>query len=433
MDHQQNYVYSDPSTFGFINSFTGSENYMQQQLNGSSQDNASSIAQLQDFESGNVATPHFMTEPPSMLYHLPNTLNDEPSAHYSPGAESYHVAQSELSLNSQKDQIFNLDNTNTPVTSGLIQLPDVAIVEQHPMIAQQPSQHLLASDAVAGSLSTSLSTDPVVGAVQSESIRDSNAQSEPTEALAGDQQKKCIFSPEQNSMMKALGVMRREVLAPLSGSKKRRRRILQLNEDDSDDGNELKKELLVSPEKDKEKKDNDDRTGDSSLDSDSDDPPENDPEALKARFLLKSAVIIQGPDSKKRKKRVLESDEEEMQTSVDDIGLMSNENEENDEEMFVNDIVVSEPVFENLDDGEKVVPIENPIILQDDFVTPAKEATESTEGEKTAEKHQIVKKESDEGTSSDPGKLIKTEDNEIDPSMSVEAILENIKPMADDE
>lgn len=432
MDHQQNYVYSDPSTFGFINSFTGSENYMQQQLNGSSQDNASSIAQLQDFESGNAATPQFMNEPPSMLYHLSNTLNDEPSAHYSPGTESYHVAQSGMSLNSQKDQIFNLENSNTPVTSGLIHLPESAIVEQPSMVAQQLSQHLLASNADAGSLSTSLSTDAVVGAVQSESIGDSSAQPAPTEELAADQQKKCIFSPEQNSMMKALGVMRREVLAPLSGSKKRRRRILQLNEDDSDDGNELKKELLVSPEKDKEKKEND-RTGDSSLDSDSDDPPENDPEALKARFLLKSAVIIQGPDSKKRKKRVLESDEEEMQTSVDDIGLMSNENDENDEEMFDNDIVVSEPVFENLDDCEKVVPIENPIIPQDDFVTPAEEATDSTEGEKPAEKQPIVKKETDETTSSDPGKLIKTEDNEIDPSMSVEAILENIKPMADDE
>lgn len=452
MDHQQNYEYSDPNAFGFINSFTGSDNYMQQQMNGNSHDHASSmppIAPLQSFDPGNTVASQFISEPPSMMYHLANSLTDEASAHYSPAPVSYHhVAQADISLNSQKDQMFSLESPTAAVPSNLIQLPEPIVVAQsspvdETHVTQDSCKPLLTADADVSAVSTALSIDANVDNDNAAGLLATSATS-PTI----DKPKKCIFSPEQNNMMKALGVMRREVLAPVSGSKKRRRRILQLNEDDSDDENELKKELLISPEKDKEKKENDEGTEDSSLDSDSDEPSADNPGALKARFLLKSAVIIHGPDSKKKKKkRILESDDEdEMQTSVDDIGLMeSNENDDNDEEMFNNDIVV-DSVFEPLgDECEKVVSIENPIIPQDEFVVPAplaplkKEKVDATKEGNSTEKETkkppaTVKKEEEESELvQDIKGIIKTEDGDIDPSMSVEAILENIKPMADDE
>lgn len=451
MDHQQNYEYSDPNAFGFINSFTGSDNYMQQQMNGNSHDHASSmppIAPLQSFDPGNTTASQFISETPPMLYHLSNSLTDEASAHYSPAPVSYHhVAQADISLNSQKDQMFNLESPTAAVPSNLIQLPEPIVVAQSSSVdethvTEEPCRSLLTTQSDVDTMSTALSIDANVDTDSAAGLL-TTSETSPT----NDKPKKCIFSPEQNNMMKALGVMRREVLAPVSGSKKRRRRILQLNEDDSDDNSELKKELLISPEK--EKQNNDEGTEDSSLDSDSDEPSADDPGALKARFLLKSAIIIQGPDSKKKKKkRILESDDEdEMQTSVDDIGLMeSNENEENDEEMFNNDIVV-DSVYETLDDEcEKVISIENPIIPQDEFVVPAppaplkKEKVDATKEErnstekKTEKPPATVKKEEEESElSQDIKGIIKTEDGDIDPSMSVEAILENIKPMADDE
>lgn len=423
---------------------------MQQQMNGNSHDHASSmpsIAPLQSFDPGNTTSSQFINETPPMMYHLTNSLTEEASAHYAPAPVSYHhVAQADISLNSQKDQMFSLESPTASVPSNLIQLPEPIVVAQSSSmdethVTQEPSKPVLTTHSDVDAMSTALTIDANV-------VTDSAAgllSSSETSPII-DKPKKCIFSPEQNNMMKALGVMRREVLAPVSGSKKRRRRILQLNEDDSDDDNELKKELLISPEK--EKKENDEGTEDSSLDSDSDEPSADDPGALKARFLLKSAVIIQGPDSKKKKKkRILESDDEdEMQTSVDDIGLVeSNENEENDEEMFHNDIVV-DSVFETLDDEcEKVVSIENPIIPQDEFVVPAPPAplkkvkVDPTKEENSTEKETekppaTVKKEEEESEQAQDIKgIIKTEDGDIDPSMSVEAILENIKPMADDE
>lgn len=433
MDHQQNYEYSDPNSFGFINTFTGSsDNYLlpqppssQQQLNG--KPHTHPMTPLQGFDAGNPAPSPYITQQQPMMYVQPE---QPPTAQYPMNFHHMVPTQPELSMNSQKDQLFDLGNPPVAVPANIIQ-------QSEPIVAQQ-SEHQHQPSPLDMIQPSHQPMEPLLTVTESSVEPQTSSENLPDAAATAEKQSPSVFSPEQNNMMKALGVMRKEVLAPICGSKKRRRRILQLNDDDSEDENELEKEMLqISPEKDKEKANEPGDTEDSSPDSESDDP-NIDPSALKARSLLKSAVIIHGPDSRKKKKRVLESDEEdEMQTSVDDIGLMeSNENENDDDDMFVNDIVVSEPTF---DENEKVDVMENPII--DEFRVPAPppplkvdQSEEKTEESDAEKKPQIVKQEKEETeTGEDTKRIIKTEDGEIDPSMSVEAILENIKPMADDE
>jgi hypothetical protein len=169
-----------------------------------------------------------------------------------------------------------------------------------------------------------------------------------------------------------------------------------------------------------------------------------DPEAIRehqARSLLKSAVIIQASE-KKKKLRVLDSDDEDQQlTNVDDIGLQSNEPEEEDGS-FANNILVSETDnnFEPLeiDKSEKVIPIENPIIPQEDPPAAENDAETADKEDDTIEQKPkidaIVKREigdTEETAQPSPAtiKSIKSEnvDDDFDPARNVEAILEKDK------
>lgn len=436
MDHQQNYEFPDPNSFGFINSFSGSDNFLisqpqpdQQQHNGKDHSHPSSLqmSSMQTFEQPNPSNP-YNSQPPSIMYDLPEVIvPQQPVDHFPSDDVGYlnvNPDQSNINITSQKESLFNMENPPPEVPANIIQQEPEDVEPTLDVEAIPPAEHQ--PDTTFTSQPPSETTVELPSALETPSAESPAKSSE------------SVFSPEQNNMMKALGVVRKEVLGK-SGSKKRRR-ILQLNEEDSEEESDLKKELLQdSPEKDKEKAK--DESEDTSPDSESDDPSiANNPEALKARSLLKSAVIILGPKSKK-KKRVLESDDEdEMRTSVDDIGLLgSNENDidnSNDEQLFGE-------AFDSIEGIENNVLIENPIIPQDEFVVPVPPhplKTEETDDKQLADvdastpeitvktEKSAVKTELEVTPS-----IIKTEDGEIDPAMSVEAILENIKPMADDE
>lgn len=439
MDHQQNYEFNDPNAFGFISSFSGSDNFMlaqpqqvPQQLNGKAHDHPSELPPLtpmQSFDPDHTET-SYLAQPPTSIFHLPEAPQ-QTIVHYPTSTISYHSMtpiESDLSMNSQKDSLFEIESPSAAVPANIIQeVAHSSIIDViHP--SHQLTEPLLSTDETAPITAVNNEIIPEPQPL-SESLPEDSEETPPV-----------VVSPEQNNMMQSLGIVRKQ--APLSNSKKRRRRILR--EDDSDEESDLKKELqLISPVKDKEKMQNDAETEDSSPDSDSDDASLNDPGALRVRSLLKSAVIIQGPVSKKRKKRVLESDDEdEMQTSVDDIGLVNENDNEIEDELFNGDIIVSDTGFESIV-GEQVIPIENPII-QVEFAVPASPGPLKTEtceeirpeNELKTLTQIIVKSEKDDKgsvTLEEPKRIIKTEDGEVDPSMSVEAILENIKPMADDE
>lgn len=458
MDHQQNFEFNDPNSFGFISSFSGSDNFMlaqpqqeQQQLNGKDHSLPSTLPALTtSFDPGSAVPSQFVTQSAHIMYDLPEAAAtpQQPIVHY-PNAISYlnmTPVQPEMSINSQKDSLFNLESPSAVVPANIIQQnePEIVLSSSTDVIqaSLHPTEPLISTD------------EPALKETENSEITDEQQLQTETipEAEITEKPVPIAVSPEQRNMMKALGVVRKEALASVGGSRKRRRRILQLNEDDSDDENELKKELSqISPEKDKEKTQDDNETEDSTPDSDSDDPSV-DPSALKVRSLLKSAVIIQGPRSKKKKKRVLESDDEDetMQTSVDDIGLMESNEIENDEELFNNDIIVSEAAFGTIDGNEKLISIESPLISQDEFAVTSSPAPMTNEpavpeiGEKSPEIQTevskstpaIVKGEKEETGPikvEGPKSTIKSEDGETDPSLSVEAILEKIKPMADDE
>lgn len=256
-------------------------------------------------------------------------------------------------------------------------------------------------------------------------------------------------------------IVRKEVQSGLStsSSKKRRRIVLLNDDDDSDEASELKKELLnKSSELDEVVKNDKDeiiKNGKSGNGSEADNESEHeetenltDLGALKAKYLLKNAVIIQDPDKKKKKSsRVLDSDEDDQlqtATSVDDIGLM-NENEE-EEESFDNGILIAEPIIpiasnintENTEINEKMDEKKSEVEQQniENMASEEKKDIESKTSQN--ESDQVVNTEPEpvktEIISANESKISPgTEDNEIDPSMSVEAILDKIKPMADDD
>lgn len=254
---------------------------------------------------------------------------------------------------------------------------------------------------------------------------------------------KLTISPEQKQMMKALGVISKEVQG--SGyPKKKRRRILQLNDDDSDDNTNDRDLLNKSPIPEQAKAviedPNKPDTEDSSEDSESDtDQANTDPQVLKARSLLKGAVIIQA-NEKKRKIRVLESDDEEqMEMSVDDIGAECNDSYE---ENFNVNLLGSEIMDES---NETVISIENPIIPQDDdFAVPAiparfakSEANIELNKIKLELQENVVindLKQDQDGTTNETIKIVKLEEGNNDDSvLNIESILDNIKPMDDNE
>jgi hypothetical protein len=438
MDHQPNYTeYTDPSYGNFINSFSGSENYMvpqPEQLNGKT--HCEGLQPLTPFDPGN-STAHYNAQPAPMMFHhhLPDPMVPPPqeptAALYPLDPVAYGDVVPSQPINVLKHPMFDMGNPPSAVPANIIQQESITMQQTEPISLPQPEITQDSQIKMTHPIESSLPTEKEVTEPSETELQQTSTEDLPSEKP----QQKTVFSPEQNNMMKALGVVRKEVLAPISGSNKRRRRILQLNDEESDDESELKNEmqLQISPEKDKESAESNAKSEESESDE------EKDPKAIKARFLLKSAVIIQGPASKK-KKRVLDSDEEdEMQTSVDDIGLMDTNDNENEDDLYDNsDIIVSDAGFDDI--SEKVVSIENPIIPQDEFVVPAPpfpltvERTAEIEDDNTPKA--IVKTEKVENVSEESvevKKIIKTEDGEIDPSMSVEAVLENIKPMADDE
>lgn len=504
MEHQQNFSEfpGDPGSFGYMNSFPGSEYLMphqgQQQMNGKSDTDPSlpmvssslpPLESMQGFDSGNPAPTQYMAQAPQMMYHLPQdstdtsqftpmpvnntppfaTLPQDTAPDFSANTRDFLTpAQPELDLSQQKDGLFGLDTPSLEVPIDISQAVDPVVTSVDPVISSVDSIIPADNQKPPTDESTATPDQPSTSFEQTEPSTSTAAV--PDGDLPSDEPiKKLVFSPEQNNMMKALGVVRKEVLASVSGSKKRRRRILQTNEEDSDDENDLKKQLIESPEKEAEKS----YADRSSSGSDSDeDLSKVDPEALKARYLLKTAVMIKGPveKKKKKKKRVLESDDEdEMRTSVDDIGLMGDsiENDDAEDEYLDNNIIISEPIIFDPEPELETSTAEKSGEENKlhDFAVPA---TPTTSG--SAEKSEINKPEGietaedtvKEGTTGDvktddtlaapaivksekivkeePGKdddlvnpIIKNEDGEIDPAMSVEAILDNIKPMADDE
>lgn len=257
------------------------------------------------------------------------------------------------------------------------------------------------------------------------------------------QAEKLSSSPEQKQIMEALGVISKEVQGS-DHPKKKRRRILQINDDDSDDNTNDRDLLNKSPipeqaitlSEDPNKPD----TEDSSEDSESDtDQANTDPQVLKARSLLKGAVIIQA-NEKKRKIRVLESDDEEqMEMSVDDIGAECNDSYE---ENFNVNLLGSEIMDES---SETVISIENPIIPQDDdFAVPAiparfvkSEVNNQSNNIKCEPQENVVindlKQEQDASTNETIKNVKLEEVNNDDTAVNIESILDNIKPMDDNE
>lgn len=499
MEHQQNYseYTGDPGSFGYMNSFPGSEYLMphqgQQQMNGKSDTDPSlpmvssslpPLESMQGFDSGNPAPTQYMAQAPQMMYDLPQDSSDtsqfapmpvndtqpftslpqDTAPDFSANTRDFLTpAQPELDLSQQKDGLFGLDTPSLAVPIDISQVVDPVVASVDPVTSVD-------NKTPPTDEATAIPDAPSISFEQSEPSTSTAAV--PDVSLTSDEPvKPLVFSPEQNNMMKALGVVRKDVLASVSGSKKRRRRILQTNEEDSDDENDLKKQLIESPEKEAEKADADR----SSSGSDSDeDLSRADPEALKARYLLKTAVIIKGPveKKKKKKKRVLESDDEdEMRTSVDDIGLMGDsiENDDAEDEYLDNDIIISEPIMfdpePELDtptaeksgeeygkvhnfavpetpapseSAEKESEINKPEGIETNEETVKEPAAGDVKSDDTPAAPAIVK--SEKVVKEEPGRdddlvnpIIKNEDGEIDPSMSVEAILDNIKPMADDE
>jgi len=212
--------------------------------------------------------------------------------------------------------------------------------------------------------------------------------------------------------MKALSVTRKEAQSG-SSAKKKRRRILQLNDDDSDDNDDMNRELLAkSPEPNESVE---------MLEDDASESEEEtlDPQEFKARSLLKSAVIIQGPD-KKKKKRVLESDDDEdpiQNISVDDIGLGANDCEMNDDD--------EEPLTDVILLSEAILPLDN--VMEEAISEPSSTAgikmeKPEAENEENETKESAVKELKQE-------RIIKTEDAELD----VDAILDSIQPIPEDE
>lgn len=117
---------------------------------------------------------------------------------------------------------------------------------------------------------------------------------------------------------------------PPTCPKKKRRRIVQENEEDSDD-NELTRATLnksPTPQIAESTNKNELEVIASENSGGEDICMLKDPQAIKehqARNLLKGAVIIQAASDKKKKIRVLDSDDEQEQTNVDDIGMESND------------------------------------------------------------------------------------------------------------
>lgn len=458
MDQQPNYEpYGE--NFSYLNStgFESTANYM---------DQSPTPQQLHQHMNGNKHDPPL--DIPLQVYE-PTIL--QPTVSNS-SMETNYISQQLPSLYQHEPPITLVQAaTMIPQTTELdmSHCPPVSSLNYHPMSMATPNQTDLSQKPMESSFDEPDSPLPQItqpSIIHQETTAEQPATVPQEVASEGDintlqnqseEQKprttksSCIFNPEQNSfMMKALGVVRKEVLTKSGRSQKRRRRIVQLNDDDDSENERMKRELLnKSPELTADKgKPSNGKTEDSSSHSESDDEQDpstiTDPQAIKqykARSLLKNVVIIQGPSNKK-KKRVLESDDEdEMLTSVDDIGLEATTSIENEEESFVEDILVSD-VFVPIECEQiEIIVDEPPPIPKDEGLVPTDKTEADTKEieEKTAEMEDstaaIKNEQSVVDEINEIKKVIKTEDgSETDPSaLSVEAILENIKPMADDD
>jgi hypothetical protein len=228
---------------------------------------------------------------------------------------------------------------------------------------------------------------------------------------------------------------------------KKRKRIVVNDDEDSDGSSELKRDIL-SKAIDEESQEHDEKNnelensagGGDEADVESGENDEEtseivNPDALKARFLLKSAIIIHDPDKKKKKKqRVLDSDDEDqqlqqpqVQTSIDDIGLVAeNESEiQNEDEAVVGEGIIifnDPPTFESAQEeeksGEKIEGAASEVARGDD----AKEIPAQTETTPPSDDQKSEIQIKTEYKSEKP----ENDDN-------IDEVLERIKPMADDE
>ncbi|KAG5682456.1 hypothetical protein PVAND_011807 [Polypedilum vanderplanki] len=229
---------------------------------------------------------------------------------------------------------------------------------------------------------------------------------------------------------------------------KKRKRILLLNDDDEDSDNSenIKNkddyECQISSQEPESKKNFDSFEGGEEADVESEDNEEIseivvNPDALKAKFLLKTAIIIQDPDKKKKKKpNVLDSDEEDdqqtqsqIQTSIDDIGLVvENETFLDNEEVLpdseVGDIIIfNEPSFERTEENESEnmneklkqnEDINQPQAFENSTITPINKTVDEND-------QNGVHTEHEKNTAK-----VEVEEN-------IDEVLDRIKPMADDD
>jgi hypothetical protein len=402
MDEQhQNFEYSEG--FGFINAFSGTDNFLNQQqeehinskaLNEPSHQTLTPINPA--FDSRSIET--YPPNPPE-IYDIPPHLNSTP--HYTEPSMQYASIGSNINGLSEK-----------PTNSFNIQSDPIIDTE-----VNQQSEN--ASDDCNKTKEPEASTS---------TFNDKEKQDIESDAPSQDV---INFSHSQNTVMKALGVVRKEVLG--ASANKKRRRIVMLNDDDSDDDCEMKKDVANKSDENVEEKDSEHESKSEEAKNEESENEESNPDALKVKTLLKSAVIIHDPDDRKKKKqrqRVLDSDEEDhMQTSVDDIGMI-NEDDMNEDEALVDNIIISEPTIPIIEESEIPETETNANETTEEVVKSPKQqqSPEATTKEPEEDNPKSNKNESEEKS------LQENEDaEEIDPSMSVEAILENIKPMADDE
>lgn len=402
---EQQHPNYESETFGFINSAFGEAgNYTMGQ-----DDVSKSNLMIPDFSSPPAITNNDYNDP-SPIYSLPT----EPISNYSQYQE----------LPTEENKIVNTD----PSESAQLDMKSDAMVDEIEQVNKSPQATVQNNEENSQEEETKV-TETV-----------DNATSEITQESKLDE---CTENHEtQQTEVKP--VIKRDP------SGKRRRRIVLLNdEDDSqDEEDELKKELL---EKFSDTEQPQEKSNDAESFADNESNNESDKEAsqlivnknfLKAKNLLKSAVVIQDPDAKKKKKkkqRVLESDDSEddhmIGTSVDDIGLINEEEEnhsfENDGEanIFIDNIVIEGNPFEMSQSDSENLPaqdLENlEAIVKSEKV---EEETNTESAEKVEESIETKSDENQEQTDENP----KTEKDETKAEED-ENSLDKIQPMDDDE
>lgn len=181
-------------------------------------------------------------------------------------------------------------------------------------------------------VSSNLGTSQITSTSQNLPINKQEIKSHPTESSTRNNE---IQSSQISSQTTSLSLKKTNL-----------RRIMMLNDNDSEDEEDSQRTEIFNDEHISDEKDESDENVD-------------DPESIKAKTLLKNAVIIQS--SIRRKKRVLESDDEDaIETTLDDIGIIEENNEAEVEEIN-NEIIIEEPpiISDDKDVSQEIQIMEN--------------------------------------------------------------------------